>query len=148
MRTIHGTCALVGSAGVLITGRSGAGKTDLALALIEDRQRAGRFACLVADDRVGIASRNGRLVAHAPVAIAGLCELRGRGLVRVPFEWEAVVRLYVDIVEPGEHDRMLEEGDSTAVIEHVEIPRQPVARGAPNAVRLVLAALAGAGIGV
>lgn len=142
MRSIHGTCALVGAAGVLITGPSGAGKTDFALALIEDRLRAGRFACLVADDRVGIANRNGRLIAHAPAAIAGLCELRGRGLVRMPFEWEAVVRLNVDIVEPEDQERMLEEGAGTAVIEHVEIPRQPVARGAPNAVRLVLAALA------
>ena len=53
--THHGCVVDIGGKGILITGKSGSGKTSLALGLIE---RAPVAAALVADDRViGIASR-------------------------------------------------------------------------------------------
>src|SRR6185437_7376254 len=50
-------------------GKSGAGKSDLALRLI------GRGAVLVSDDRCELSVERNRLVARAPRAIAGLLEL-------------------------------------------------------------------------
>lgn len=58
-------------AGVLLTGPSGVGKSDLALRLLE------RGWSLVADDRTQIWTSGGDLYARAPDAIAGLIEARG-----------------------------------------------------------------------
>ena len=55
--TVHATAVLVGADGVLIRGESGAGKSALALALIE------RGARLIADDRLMLSACHGRLVA-------------------------------------------------------------------------------------
>jgi serine kinase of HPr protein (carbohydrate metabolism regulator) len=79
---IHGTCCAdeTGPAprGVLLVGPPGSGKSDLALRLID----AG-FA-LVADDRVDIAEVDGAAVASGPAALAGLIEVRGIGILRIP----------------------------------------------------------------
>ncbi len=95
--SLHGTAVAIGDAGVLLRGASGSGKTSLALALMERARVRGRFAALVADDRVRVASRHGRLVASAPAPIAGLVEMRGGGLVRWPYLQRVVLRLIVDI---------------------------------------------------
>jgi len=80
----------MGGLGILIRGPSGAGKSLLAARLIEGG------GILVADDRVCLSARSGRLVAVALAATAGLLEVRGRGLVRMPHERCAVVRLAVE----------------------------------------------------
>jgi len=73
---IHGTAVDWLQRGVLLLGASGAGKSDLALRLIE------RGAVLVADDLVALAVEQGRLVAR-PHGTAGLIELRGQGIFRL-----------------------------------------------------------------
>jgi HPr kinase/phosphorylase len=75
---IHATCLTVEKKGVLLLGRSGAGKSDLALRLIDDGAR------LVADDRVELYLARGRLKARAPKSIAGLMEVRGLGVIALP----------------------------------------------------------------
>ncbi len=72
---IHGNCVARDGAGVLIVGPSGAGKSDLTLRLL------GRGFTLVADDQVEIADG----FARAPDASAGLLEVRGLGILRVPY---------------------------------------------------------------
>ena len=83
MQTVHATCILIGRHGVLIRGASGAGKTALAGTLIRETQRDGGFACLVADDRVALTARNGRLVARVPAPIACIMQLQVPGLMMV-----------------------------------------------------------------
>jgi HPr kinase/phosphorylase len=80
MRTvnIHASCVAIGAKGVLILGESGAGKSDLALRLIDDGAR------LVADDRTELYLARGGLYARAPKTIAGLIEARGLGVVALP----------------------------------------------------------------
>jgi HPr kinase/phosphorylase len=73
-RTVHASAAARDGAGVLLLGPAGAGKSDLLLRLLDHG-----FA-LVADDQVVI---DGRL-ASAPPALAGLLEVRGLGIVRLP----------------------------------------------------------------
>jgi serine kinase of HPr protein (carbohydrate metabolism regulator) len=62
--------------GVLIQGRSGVGKSDLALRALSEGFR------LVADDRTMIFVSEGRLFGRAPAALRGLIEIRGVGVER------------------------------------------------------------------
>ena len=82
--TIHGTALVLGQAGVLLRGRSGAGKSLLALALLERWALKGLAAGLVSDDRVILELVDGAIVMAAPPSIAGLIELRGRGIISRP----------------------------------------------------------------
>jgi serine kinase of HPr protein (carbohydrate metabolism regulator) len=142
--TVHANAVLVGADGVLIRGRPGSGKSALTRALVAAATAEGRFARLVADDRVALAVCGGRLVARAPAALAGLAERRGRGLEAVPHESAAVVRLVVDLVAAEEAERMPPPAALRTEILGVALPRQPVACGAAEAAGLVLAALAAA----
>ena len=122
---VHASAVSVGEVGILIRGRSGAGKSQLALALMD------KGAWLVADDRVYLASRAGRLIGSAPAPIAGLVELRGRGILPRPFHRQAIIRLVVDIVAEGPLERMPHPDELETEVLGVTLPRQPVA-GADN----------------
>jgi serine kinase of HPr protein (carbohydrate metabolism regulator) len=103
MVNIHACCVLLGDAGkpfgaprdagILLLGESGKGKSDLALRLI------GRGAMLVADDRTEIFVRDNALFARAPKSLAGLIEVRGLGIVTLPFATEARIALAVEMME-------------------------------------------------
>ena len=93
--TIHATCVAFGDIGILLRGPSGAGKSDLALRLIEAGAR------LVADDRVRLATEAGILRASPPDELAGLLELRGVGLVRLPNVSGVSIYLVADIAPSG-----------------------------------------------
>ncbi len=88
---LHATTVSLAGEGVLIRGKPGSGKSDLALRLID----AG--AELVADDYTDIEITNGNAVAHAPKSIRGLLEVRGLGVVRVGCVESAAVHLIVDL---------------------------------------------------
>lgn len=118
-RNAHATCVVVGSQGVIIRGRSGAGKTALALALVEACRARVKFARLVADDQVWLEVRNGRLIAETPETIAGLVELFGVGPRATDFEMRTVVDLIVDLVEPVNAARYRE--DDECLIEGVRV---------------------------
>lgn len=85
---LHATAVMVEDRGVLITGPSGAGKSTLALRLLDETGRglgpAPLKARLVADDRVIVRRDDLSLTATAPEALAGLLEVRGLGIVRLP----------------------------------------------------------------
>ncbi|RWC09235.1 MAG: HPr kinase/phosphorylase, partial [Mesorhizobium sp.] len=74
---IHGTALLIGERGVLITGPSGAGKTTLALTLLDHCRARGLFSRLIGDDRLLAVAHAGRLVCRVPATIAGLAEVPG-----------------------------------------------------------------------
>jgi serine kinase of HPr protein (carbohydrate metabolism regulator) len=133
--TVHGTAVLAGASGILIRGASGSGKSGLAMALIE------RGAVLVADDRVHLAARGGRLLVSPPAAVSGAIELRGRGLVQIPHERMAVVRLVVDIVGEADFERMPEAPKLSMEISGIKLPRQPVTGDVARALQLIWAAL-------
>jgi HPr kinase/phosphorylase len=89
---IHGSCASRGGAGVLVLGPAGSGKSDLVLRLLD------RGFDLVADDRVEIDQG----MARAPASLAGLIEVRGLGVLRLPYVPEARLALVVDVAAPLE----------------------------------------------
>jgi HPr kinase/phosphorylase len=114
----------VDESGVLIRGASGAGKSLLALALIERARLMGNLGALIADDRVWLEADSGRVVARGAPALAGVCEFRGLGLVEVPFQEAAVIRLVVDIAERGKPPpRIPEEADKYTTLRGVQRPR-------------------------
>lgn len=91
---VHGSAVAFEGRAALILGTSGSGKSSLALAL------TGRGGQLVADDRVILTRRGDALLASAPPVIAGLIEVRGVGLLRLPPVSEAPVALAVDLDKP------------------------------------------------
>lgn len=100
---IHATCVALPEGGVLLRGESGAGKSDLALRLIDGGAR------LVADDQTVLTRDGARLIARAPATIAGLIEARGVGILRLPPQRlapEVVVALIVDLVDPSRIERL------------------------------------------
>ncbi|MGE4219864.1 MAG: HPr kinase/phosphorylase [Alphaproteobacteria bacterium] len=94
MQTVHATAVALGDAAVLIRGAPGSGKSDLALRLIDGG------GILVADDRTALRILGNRVIASAPAAIAGRMEVRGLGIVRVPFQADAPVGLVIDLIAP------------------------------------------------
>ena len=99
--TIHATCVRLGRAtaafgvppglGVLLLGRSGSGKSDLALRLI------AMGAKLVSDDRTELYAAHGRLYGRAPARIAGLMEVRNVGIIKLPHAPHARIALVVEL---------------------------------------------------
>jgi len=106
---IHGTAIPIGERGVLITGPSGAGKTTLALTLIDHCRARGLFSRLIGDDRLLAMAHGGRLVCRVPATIAGLAEVPGFIPRPLPFEPGGVIDLNVRLVPPAEMARFQEE---------------------------------------
>lgn len=123
---VHGTGLVIDGLGLLLRGPSGAGKSLLALELMDRQAGPGEPALLVADDRVDLAVEGGKLVMHAPQSIAGLIELRGRGIVKRPFVTKAQLHLVVDLVD--DLVRMVEEDALETDLLGVTLKRCPVPR--------------------
>lgn len=121
--SLHASSVAIGEAGVLIRGRSGAGKSSLAATLIWAAGQAGWFAALVGDDRIELSLRNGRLVAHGHPMVRGMIELRGEGIVARPHEAAAVVRLVVDLLPVAEIARFPDPADRETELCGAKVPR-------------------------
>ena len=91
---LHASCVAWQGRGALILGRSGAGKSALALQLM------AFGADLVSDDRTELLAEADALTARAPATIQGLIEARGVGLMRVPFVPQAEIALVIDLDQP------------------------------------------------
>jgi len=133
--TVHGTCVAINGRGVLIEGRSGSGKSDLALRLID------RGAQLVSDDYTVLLREGSVLAARPPATIAGKIEVRGVGIVEMPHAASAPLALVVRLVEaparlPGE--RTVRSIAGVPVPEIALAAREP---SAPIKVELALARL-------
>lgn len=89
--TVHATAVEIDGRAVLIGGRSGQGKSDLALRLID------RGARLISDDYVFVRRVDGRLLASPPANIEGKIEVRGVGILEVPYGRDVPVALFVDL---------------------------------------------------
>jgi serine kinase of HPr protein (carbohydrate metabolism regulator) len=101
--TLHVSSVAIGGRAVLIGGRSGAGKSDLALRLID------RGAILVSDDYTFVRRDKGRAMASAPQRIAGKIEVRGVGIIELEPIGDVPVALFVDL--SGEPVRLPDAGE-------------------------------------
>ena len=106
---VHATTVAMGNRAVLLRGASGSGKSDLALRFLADQSSfpsAGDARWLVADDQTHLSGSEGQVFAAPPASLAGLIEVRGVGLVTLPFKAHVPVVLVVDLVSAADVDRM------------------------------------------
>ena len=120
---LHASCAARNGHGVLIVGESGSGKSDLTLRLIHIG-----FS-LVADDQVDVQGPEARAVP----ALAGLLEVRGLGIVRMPYDLSTTLALAVQL---GRGDRL-----PAPAIHACGVPLVTVDAAAPSAPERVALAL-------
>ena len=129
--TIHASTVASNGRAVLITGRSGSGKSDLALRLID------RGFSLVSDDQTIVRRDGDRLLATAPATIAGKIEIRGIGIIHLPAATDTPVALIVELT--SELTRLPEDGLERTIL-GVAVPLIRVdATTASAAAKVVLA---------
>ncbi|MBQ8481046.1 MAG: HPr kinase/phosphatase C-terminal domain-containing protein [Alphaproteobacteria bacterium] len=87
---IHATLIRINGKGVLLKGKSGSGKSDLALRLLENKK-----AELVADDAVKLCKQKEKVIGSAPENSAGMLEVRGIGIVNYPYIESACIDMIV-----------------------------------------------------
>lgn len=112
--TLHASCVAIGGRAVLLHGRSGSGKSDLALRLID------RGARLVSDDYTVVRRVGSGLVASAPANIAGRIEVRGIGIVPMDAVESAPVALMAVLDELVE--RMPDDQPATRPVAGLPLP--------------------------
>ncbi len=99
---VHATAVAIEGRAVLLRGASGAGKSDLALRLIDAGAR------LVTDDQSELFRRGDAIFVRSPKRISGLIEVRGIGIVRIDALPEAPVVLIADLVPSDQVERLPE----------------------------------------
>jgi len=132
MECLHATAVIVDDVGLLLRGHSGAGKSDLALRLIDGG------AELVADDQVAVQAHSGRLIAAAPADLYGIIEVRGIGLMRTTAAENADIDAIIELVDTASIERLPERAQAT--INGVTLPLfwlTPFESSAPAKVRLI-----------
>lgn len=135
---IYGTVVAIGDWGVLLRGKSGSGKSDLALRLI------GAGGLLVADDQIQLKLLDGLVQASAPAAIAGLLEVRGVGVMSMPVRGRVPIGLIVNLVARQDVPRLPDA--RTENILGLALPvldLYPFEASAPQKVKLALGSLLG-----
>jgi len=145
---VHATCVQLAragaafnappGAGILLLGKSGSGKSDLALRLI------ALGAKLVSDDRTDLFVERGRLTARAPASIKGLIEVRAIGIVALPSAAKARIALAVSLERPKsrlpEPDHYKSPFDLSAPVPLIRLA--PFEASAPDKIVLAAAAFA------
>jgi HPr kinase/phosphorylase len=132
---LHASCVELSQTGVVLLGPSGSGKSDLALRLID------RGARLIADDRLAVEREGEQLFGRPAAALAGLLEVRGVGIVRLPYGAVCRLGLIVDLDPPARAERLPE--PEVLSLLGVALPRLRLDPTVPSAcakVRLALAA--------
>jgi HPr kinase/phosphorylase len=108
----HGTVVLFEGHGLLLIGPSGSGKSDLALRLID----AGGL--LIGDDYVELRAENGILHASAAPNLAGKIEVRGLGLMTMPYCPSTPIHLVIHLIAD---QRAIERMPDAAFFSHANI---------------------------
>lgn len=145
--SVHGVLLDINGMGTLLIGKSGIGKSETALELVQ------RGHQLVADDRVEIYEKEpGILIGSAPDTIAQYIEVRGVGIINImqmfgagAYRENKKIRLVIELEawdQSKVYDRL---GDSNQTEQyfHTELPKItiPIRPGKNNAVLVEAAAM-------
>jgi HPr kinase/phosphorylase len=107
---VHGTTVSLNGGGVLIRGKPGSGKSDLALQLIESfgtgLSELPVMGTLVSDDQTELYLSGTELRATPPKAIAGKLEVRGFTILELPHETDVPLLLVVDLLAANKIERL------------------------------------------
>ena len=134
-KTLHGTLLDINGVGVLLRGKSGIGKSEIALELVR------RGHQLVADDRVDVFEREqGTVIGEAPKVLREHLEIRGIGVVNVvklfgasAYKEDKTLMLIVDLEPWGnavDYDRLgIEDTTETLFDTKIFVTKIPVTAG-------------------
>ena len=89
--TYPASCVSIGGAALLISGESGIGKSELALALID------RGARLISDDHTALHRAGNRIIASPAPHIGGMIEVRNLGLLPIEPGPDCPVALLIEL---------------------------------------------------
>ena len=106
--SLHASTVAREGRAVVIVGRSGSGKSDLALRLLD------RGFSLVSDDRTLVRRDGDGLFASAPPNIAGKLEIRGLGIIDMDFVDDVPVALLVEL--GNDIERMPDDGRERQIL--------------------------------
>lgn len=118
--SLHASAFAYAGAGCVLLGDSGTGKSRI---LAEALMHGAR---MIADDQVLLRAEHGVLIAKAHATLEGVLELRGMGLITLPFLASHPIHLVVQL-RPRVHERLPE--PETAEYEGVAVPCLTVASG-------------------
>lgn len=145
MSALHASAVRIDKIGILIRGASGSGKSRLALALLE---QAGALrptklstdephrpdepqsldqcpTALIGDDYLDITSSQIELKASPAQGLEGLMEMRGLGILSMPWCTDAPLHLAIDLLPMDAMDRLPGTGSTTLKdqsLSHLNIP--------------------------
>ncbi len=119
---IHASALYIEGYGVLIRGKSGSGKSLLALELIDNITKFK--TTLIADDRVNISKENNEVFLHYVPSLKAKIELFGYGIVKREYIKSAKLDLIIDLVD--EIVRMPEKKEFSCVFLGEKIARCPI----------------------
>ena len=135
IESIHGVLMQVYGRGVLITGESGIGKSEIALELVK------KGHILVADDRVDVFRAHNRIFGEAPELLRNMLELRGVDVINVVDMFgvmAATDRSSIECVvelkrwtQDNDFDRLVLNNSDTMTIFGIDLPKMviPVREG-------------------
>lgn len=143
-KSLHATLVDINGVGVLIRGKSGVGKSEVALELVKKGHQ------LVADDRVDVYQREqGMLIGEAPDLLREYLEIRGIGIVNVvklfgasAYREDKYISMIAELVPWDAHDDYdrlgLESQNETIFETEVPLVRIPVtaARSLPSLIEV------------
>ncbi|MBW8840388.1 MAG: aldolase [Sphingomonadales bacterium] len=135
--TLHVSSVAIDGRAILIEGASGAGKSDLALRLID------RGAVLISDDYTLLQRADGDLLASPPEKIAGQIEVRGLGVLLTHHVEKIPVALLVRLTDAPERMPLVDEVRRIASLAIREVAVDPRTASAPIKVELALRHLVG-----
>jgi HPr kinase/phosphorylase len=129
-RRMHGSCVSKDGNAILLVGPAGSGKSDLVLRLLSHGFE------LVADDQVTITDG----IVSGPPELAGLLEVRGLGIVRLPHRSNARLAIVVELgVRADRMPMPHRHPDLNVPVVHIDA----TAASAPERVALALACATG-----
>ena len=138
MNRVHSTCVAFEDQAILLQGASGCGKSDLALRLMDQGWH------LVADDYTELTREDdGQLYARPPDTLKGLIEVRGIGLIHVPYKDHVRVVAVFNLQDINHIERLPKPAHLT--LEGLDVPLYTLHgldASAPAKIRLTLKAQA------
>ncbi len=143
--SIHATAIVIDGCGILLRGGPGSGKSSLALRLIDNPGYGADDkllrAELVADDQVCLTKQENEIFLSPPHSLRGLLEVRGLGIVTMPYCKSAKLCLVVDLCPGGEIPRLPEAQDQEIEIQGLAFRRiaiDPFRVASPAIMRVAL----------
>ncbi|MEL6875274.1 MAG: HPr kinase/phosphatase C-terminal domain-containing protein [Pseudomonadota bacterium] len=133
--TVHATAVAINGHGVLLTGSTGAGKSDLALRLID------RGAVLISDDQTELHGNAETILLHAPPEIAGKLEIRSLGIIATDHVSGVPLRLKVQLVEHPDRYPMDRQAETIKGVRISSVMINAFEHSAPLKVEIALAQL-------